>query len=312
MTPEKLEPYLQLVVDNKERPQQTLWNEIVMSTQERTGKVLLMREVDWCNSTICQVRFALKSNVQGAFAENLRELVELKPCTWIYLIPALALANSIDLSHEVVNANSINAFESSGFFVSTPWAILPSVFTAVLSTVWGVWNCWKLTQIKYMLLPRLGKESDKTTILAPPIDVEHLRQRVDSSPAWVRPIERLWAKPATTPYQELFGAAGAAGPELYRNSIKFQSWLCITHIVFFGTQIIPRDIDAIRMGAEVGAPEYLNLELLVYGSFVALSILQLVLVSPRAFWNYCLVACSEDGVSEEMLEKSVVSVVDTA
>uniref|UniRef100_A0A7S3PAG3 Uncharacterized protein n=1 Tax=Amphora coffeiformis TaxID=265554 RepID=A0A7S3PAG3_9STRA len=258
VTPETLARYLPYAPqEQQERTQQNLWNEIAMSTEERV------------------------------------ELVELSPLTWIYLIPVLALANSIDLSHDVINANSPNAFESSGFFFSTPWAILPSVFTVLSSSVWGIWNCWKMTEIKYMLLPRLGRTSStgEVDVLAAPIDVKGLRENFNSSPSWVQPLEALWAKPAVTDYDRLFGMAGAAGLDLYRNSIKIQSWLCITNIVFFGTQIVPRDLGAILSGAQVGAPEYLTIELLTYGSFVVLSLLQLLFVSPRAFWNYCLVAC---------------------
>eukprot|EP00977_Amphora_coffeiformis_P007652 scaffold1690_cov182-Amphora_coffeaeformis.AAC.9 len=309
VTPETLARYLPYAPqEQQERTQQNLWNEIAMSTEERAGKSLLMRYRLVEQNNLPET-FRIEKYIEGAFAENLLELVELSPLTWIYLIPVLALANSIDLSHDVINANSPNAFESSGFFFSTPWAILPSVFTVLSSSVWGIWNCWKMTEIKYMLLPRLGRTSStgEVDVLAAPIDVKGLRENFNSSPSWVQPLEALWAKPAVTDYDRLFGMAGAAGLDLYRNSIKIQSWLCITNIVFFGTQIVPRDLGAILSGAQVGAPEYLTIELLTYGSFVVLSLLQLLFVSPRAFWNYCLVACLEEGVSRELLESCAVS-----
>lgn len=303
VTPKKLESYLPFS-DPKELPRSSLWNEITMGPEERIGKVLLLRS-RLTERFELPTTFRIEKYVQGVFAENLLELVELSPLTWIYLIPALSLANSIDLSHDVINANSPNAFESCGYFLKTPVAIWPSLFTVALSSVWGVFNCWKVTQIKYMILPRLASINNETVILPPPVDMDNLLERFDSSPPWIQPIEGLFAEPSKTRYERLFGRAGAAGPELYGNSIKLQSWLCLTHIVFFGSQIVPRDLDAILKGAKVGAPEYLTAELVVYGTFVMVSLLQLVLVSPRAFWNYCLVVSAEDGVSEELLETSI-------
>ena len=286
---------------------ENLIDEIFMSTEERAGKVLLLRSrlMDKFN---LPDTFRIEKYTQGAFAKNLLKMVELSPLTWIYLIPALALADSVDLSHEVVNAASPNAVDSSGFFFSTPWALGPSAFTMVLCFVWGIWNCWKLTQIKYMILPRLGKPDDNgaVEILPPPVDSPRARQEFVSSPSWVQPIESIWGERAQTSFEELFGSAGAAGPELYRNSIKFQTWLCITHIVFFGTQIVPRDIGAVLNGSPVGNPEFLTAELVTYGGFVLVSLMQLTFVAPRSFWNLCLVVCSEDGISEELLKKSIV------
>lgn len=308
VTPDKLAEYLPVITDPNALPTENLWKEVNTGKEERAGKVLLMRSRLLQHHDLPNT-FRIEKYVQGAFAENLLELVELSPLTWIYLIPALALANSVDLSHEVINAASPNAAESAGFFFSTPWAIWPSVFTVVLSFVWGLWNCWKLTQIKYMLLPRLGTEPETgaTTILAPPVDIDSVRESFVSSPSWVQPIEALWAEPAQTNYNKLFGTAGAAGPELYRNSVQLQTWLCITHIVFFGTQIVPRDLSALLSGTEVGDPSHLTAEMVAYGSFVLLSLLQLIFLSPRSFWNLCLVSSIEDEVSQELLAKSIVS-----
>lgn len=309
VTPDILTEYLPTIQDANEPPYESLWHEINMSTEERAGKVLLMRHRVMEQHDLPNT-FLIEQYVQGAFAENLLEIVEFSPLTWIYLIPALALANSVDLSHDVVNSASPNAAESVGYFFSTPWVIWPSLFTVVLSLVWGTWNCRKLTDIKYMLLPRLGRNPDtgKTEILPPPIDIDSLRESFVSSPSWVQPIEALWSKPATTKYEKLFGTAGAAGLDLYRNSIQLQSWLCITNIVFFGTQIVPRDMSALLTGAEVGDPAYLTVETVTYGSFVLLSLIQLIFITSRAFWNLCLVSCAKDGASEELLAKSIVSI----
>lgn len=274
--------------------------------------------------------FRIENFVSLAFAENLLEMVELSPLTWIYLIPPLALCNSIDLSHEVVNASSGNAADTAGFFFSTPSAIFPSVFTVVLSLIWGLVNCWKTTQIKYMLLPRIAATTrttavanvndDATTtsayeILPPPVENPQLVQSFVSSMssstlgALVNTVESVLAKPPQTSFDALFGTAGAAGVELYRNSIQKQAWLCIAHIVFFLGQIVSRDIEAIWSGAAVGDAEHLIPELLTYGSFVAVNLAQLMLVTPRAFWNFCLVTCLQDEAKSaetvEMLEKSL-------
>jgi len=287
-----------------------LVDEIFMSTEERAGLTLLLRSRLVERFDLPET-FRVEQYIRNAFAENLLELVELSPLTWIYLIPALALANAIDLSHEVVNAASPNAADSAGFFFSTPWAIIPSTLSVGLSLVWGTWNCWKMTLIKYMLLPQLGRDeaTGAAQILAPPVDRTTAREAFasqTSSPAWVQPLEGVWSEPARTPFQELFGTAGAAGLHLYRNSIKFQAWLCITHIVFFGTQIVPRDIDALLTGAAVGDPNSLVPELLAHGGFLLLSLTQLFFITPRAFWNFCLVAClGDDEEVEKLLSKSI-------
>lgn len=306
VTTDKLAAYVPVTEDLTAASSVSLWDEIMMSTGERAGKSLLIR-TELTERFNLPNTFRVEKYIEASFAENLLETVELSPLTWIYLIPALALANSVDLSHEVINAASPNAADSAGFFFSTPWAIWPSCFTVLLSVVWGYWNCLKITEIKYMLLPRLGRDSETgaATVVPPPFEVEALRQAFDSSPSWVRPIEAIWGEPATTPYEELFGTAGAAGLELYRNSIKYQTWLTITHIVFFGSQIVSRDIDAMLTGVAVGDPSHLTAELVTYGSFVILSLLQLVFVAPRAFWNFCLVFSIDDGASRKLVAHSI-------
>lgn len=308
VSPRDLTKYLD-PCDANQLPPDTVWDEVRMPKQKRAGLTLLLRS-RLVEKHCLPATFRVEKYIKGAFASNLQEIVELSPLTWIYIIPALALANSIDLSHDVINANSPNAFESSGFFLKDAIAIVPSTITVLLSLVWGYFNAWKFTMIKKMIIPRLAEDSvsGEPIILPPAVDVDHLREKFCSSPNWVRPVEQIWAEPANTNYEQLFGIAGGAGLELYLNSIKLHSWLCITNVVFFGTQIVPRDVNAVLTGAEVGAPEFLKPELLIYASFVFVSLLQLIFISPRAFWSYCLVACSEDGVSEELLESSVVDI----
>ncbi|CAB9497707.1 expressed unknown protein [Seminavis robusta] len=313
ITPEKLVRYMPLLPkkdDNNDIEAiygaNNLWQEIFMDKEERAGRTLLLRHQIMRIFPRLPNTFRVEQVIQASFAENLYKLVELSPLTWIYIIPGLALANAIDLSHEVVNSASPNAAESVGFFFSTPTAIIPSAVTVAASMIWGFWNCWKLTQIKYMVHPKLGidKSTGAATILPPLVESESKMREFDSSPAWVRPIENIWAKPAKNAFDEVFGAAGGAGLKLYQNSIKYQTWLCLTHIVFFGTQVVPRDFDALLSGATVGDPDHLTAELVTYGSFVLISVLQLLLVAPRAFWNYCLVAVLEEKTARKLLTLS--------
>ena len=268
----------------------TLWDEVVMKKEERAGRVLLMRLLFKDRPDT----FRIEEVIESSFAHNLRKMVKISPATWIYLIPALSLANAVDLSNDVINSSSPNAAESVGYFFSTPSALFPSILTVTLSIVWGLWNCWKLTQIKYMMMPRLetNSETENIEILPPLCESKPFREAFDSSISWVKPIESIWAKPAVTPLDELFGTAGAAGMDVYQNSIKYQAWLCITHIVFFGTQIVPRDISAWWSHASVGNPEYFAAELFTYSFFILVSLFQLLLISPRSFWNYCLIYAS--------------------
>jgi hypothetical protein len=281
----------------------SLWDEIFMGKEERAARSLLLRnQIMKCFPSLPET-FRVESLIQASFAQKLYKLVKVSPLTWIYIIPALALANGIDLSHEVINSASPNAAESVGFFFSAPSAVVPASISVAVSLVWGIWNCWKVTQIKYMLWPRFEMDpvTGETEIVPPLVEFEANRKSFDSSPAWVQPIEGIWGKPATNPLEELFGTAGSSGMKLYQNSIKYQTWLTLTHIVFFGTQIVPRDINAILTGATVGDPSHLTAELVTYGGFVFVGLLQLAFIAPRAFWNYCLIAPAEGRTAEKLL-----------
>jgi hypothetical protein len=308
-TAEKLAQYIPMekIVENS-RPlaisgANSVWEDIVMGKEERAARSLLLRNQIMKLYPYLPDTFRVESLIQASFAQNLYKLVKVSPLTWIYIIPALALANGLDLSHEVVNSASPNAADSVGFFFSEPSAIVPASVSVALSLVWGIWNCWKVTQIKYMLLPRLEMDpvTGQAEIVPPLVESEAKRKSFNSSPAWVQPIESIWGKPATNPLEELFGTAGRAGMKLYQNSIKYQTWLTLTHIVFFGTQIVPRDIDAFLTGATVGDPNHLTAELVTYGGFVFVSLLQLLFIAPRAFWNYCLIAPAEERTTEKLL-----------
>ena len=309
-------PTIQIMTSIEELPSIDMLAEIQMGKEERAAKTLLLR------SRVMEVyddlppNFRVEDYISRAFATNLLELVELSPLTWVYMIPALALANSIDLSHEVVNAASPNAAASAGYFFSTPAAIIPSTISVVVSLIWGVVNCLKMTEIKYMMMPRIlanngtaGNHDGQYQIAPPPVDSPSLREAYLRSSTlnweWLSAIESLWAKPARSKYDELFGVAGASGFDLYRNSIQKQTWLCITQIVFFGTQIVPRDLSAWwTHNPAVGDPDHLIPEIICYGSFVVLSVVQLIYVSPRSFWNFCLASSlREDEDSDELMEQ---------
>ena len=99
---------------------------------------------------------------------------------------------------------------------------------------------------------------------------------------------------------QLFGSAGKEGPELYRNSIKFHTWAVVVQIVFWGTQIVARDWNALLLYQEngrvwpenIGIPEYVVPELTIFGFYVALAVAQLFLV-PLTFLSYSLITSVE-------------------
>lgn len=218
-------------------------DELSMDAGKRGAQFLLLRE-QMLRSNMVGEDFVVNDFLEQVFAKTLYEMVELSPLTWLPLIPAIALANSVDLSHDVVNAASPNAAESAGFFFSTPLAIIPNTGLVALSVVWGIWNYWKMTKVKNMLVPTLvrdGADGDRVRILPPRYTCKEEMQAFSSTPAWMSPIEKFFGgEPAENTKESLFGAAGSAGIELYLLSIKYHSFLCITSIVFFGSQILPR------------------------------------------------------------------------
>ena len=296
-------------------PKLDLIQEIQMEKEERAAKVLLLRNRVMDIHRDLPPTFRVEDYISRAFATNLLELVEFSPLTWIFLVPALALVNSIDLSHEVINSSSANAAASSGYFFSSLSALIPNALSVIVSLVWGWWNCQKLAELKYMLLPRIlkvpgdSKDEAQFEIVSPPIDSSELRKEfLESSMTrwgWFQSIESIWAKPPQSKYDEIFGAAGGAGLDLYRNSIQKQTWFCITQIFFFGTQIISRDLTALwTHNPSIGNPQYLVPELVTYGIFFVVSLLQLLYLSPRSFWNFCLVSSLQDGEeSTEMMDQ---------
>ena len=174
-----------------------------------------------------------------------------------------------------------------------------NVVVQILSLIWSLFNFWKMANIKSMLVPTLVQDGSKDgpAVLLPP-RYRHLAllQEFNSSPWWVAPIERLLTRrPATNDHERLFGAAGADGPNLYRNYIKFHTWLCTAVIVYLGTQVVLRDVKCLMYhdSHESTHPGAVLDELILFGFFVVLCLVQLVL-APKTFLYYSKVTSIEE------------------
>jgi hypothetical protein len=195
----------------------------------------------------------------------------------------------------------------------------------VFSLLWSLFNFWKLINIKSMLVPTLvrdGSESGQAVLLPPRYLDPTLRGEFQSSPWWiVRVIERILARgigknagtdpdAPLTPHEQLWGAAGKHGPEIYRNSIKFHTWLCVTGIVYLGTQIVMRDIRALWWHDHVlgASKETVIAEAAIYGSFVVISLLQLAL-APKTFLYYSYVTSIEEQTKDWAMEAALQEIL---
>lgn len=229
------------------------------------------------------------------YAENLEEMVELSPLTWLPLIPLIAILNAVDLSNEVISASSPNAFVSSGVFISSPSFLYSSIAASALSVAWCVYNFWKLKAIKNMLLPTLVRDrnGNQATFLPPRYEDKKLRRTFNSSPGMFALLEEfLGGRKGRNNHERLFGGAGANGPEIFRNSIKFQTWFCVAQIIFLFNQIVVRDfktlVDYNRgliIGDSIGNIDMVIPEILLYTTLVALACAQLWL-APTVFFLY--------------------------
>jgi len=283
----------------------SIWRDVFMGKNERAAKTLLMRNLIIERYPYLPSQFRVEPLLEESFAQNMYRAVQISPLTWISFIPILALANTIDISHGVVNGAASNAAASVGFFESTAVAIIPAWFFIVLSGIWGYWNSWKMTQIKYMALPCLAPNpgDGRPIILPPPMYDDFLRGRFFSSPPSLQRVEKFWGKPPRTMLDDLFGQAGSAGLDLYFYSIKNHVWLNLAMCVFFGTQVFGRDLDVFfYFQKTAGNPSYATMELYSYGSFLAYSLFQLLVFAPKAFWNYCIVYCFDEDNLEDLLE----------
>jgi len=272
-------------------------DEISMTPEEMCSEALVIRERIILERGLPE-SFLIEKYFEQIFAHNLEEIVELSPVTWLPLIPFVDLVNSVDLEHDVVSAASANAFSTCGDFISTPWVFYPTVLLQVLCLAWGLYNFWKMAAIKGMLMPTLVRDGsgDGPAVLLPPrVEDKQIRRDFQSTPAFARFVEEPLGKPATNSHEQLFGSAGANGPKLFLKSIKFHTWLCVAQIVFYGTEIVFRDLAALSGGNKelVGNPDALIPEAFVFGFFVLLSVAQLSL-APRTFLNYSFATSIED------------------
>lgn len=286
-------------------PKPTLYKQLFIASKEVKAEALVVRErfVQTCSVS---PDFRIEKYFATVFGHNLQEIVELSPLTWLPLIPALSLGRSVDLSRDVISASSANAAESSGFFLASTAFFGVSSALAVIGLVWGLWNFWKLNAMKEILVPVLVRDSStggRATLLPPRYEDKKVMKEFNSSPFIFGWIESFFGEPPRNDQEKLFGSAGAAGPELYRNSIKFHSWLIVSQIVFWGTQIVARDANALIQGLEVGNSDLVVPELVVFTCFVASAIGQLLL-APQTFLNYCLVTSIEDLAMESAINEA--------
>ena len=331
-----------------------IFDEYSMTGTDRAGEQLVLRERMMEQMKLPQT-FAIDDYFARIFGHNLEEVVELSPLTWIPLIPLIAIDNSVDLTREVVSASSSNAFDSCGYFFATPWVLYSTVVLQAFSLVWAVFNYWKVASIKKMLLPTLVKENtDSEAILLPPRYLDPiLLENFNSSPSIFGWGEQAFAgggskvNPARNAHEELFGASGANFSSVFRDSIRFHTWLCVAqigkwtntyygilipyvceiilvtsplscnqllthmwntfivvHIVYSTTQIIARDATALITGSNVGDPETIVPELILWSVFVASSAFQLSL-APTTFLNYCFVTSVEEFVKKDEVKNTV-------
>jgi len=90
---------------------------------------------------------------------------------------------------------------------------------------------------------------------------------------------------------------------------KFQMWLSVSSLVSFGSQILLRDAAALSVGAAVGAPDRVPLEMGVFGLFCLLNIFELALV-PTTFLNLGLIEVVEDFVERQSRAKDTPYAID--
>lgn len=267
-------------------PKPTVCDELQVGVKERCVQALLIRE-QLVRSGKISSDALIESQLETKFGSHCLELVDLSPLTWLPLLPAMALANSVDLSHDVVNAASPNAADSAGFFFSNPLAFVPNVSVVVLSLLWGLWNYWKMCEVKQMLIPTLARIDGQIRFLPPRMMIPaEMSNFAPLSPPIINQLEAYLGEPAQSPMESLYGPAGAAGPKLYLASIRYQTWLCITTVVVFGTQILTRDVDVLVRGLPAGDPSSVAPECATYALFVLLTVAQLVFLAPTTLYVY--------------------------
>jgi hypothetical protein len=328
-------------VDMREESAARLDPRLVARPPPSLAEGLLVRERLVQSFNLSSAGFRVENYLGGLVGERLEALVELAPCTWLPLVPALTQGRSVDVARGAVSASSANALESCGCFLASTGFVATSILFAVLGVVWGGWNRWKMGEIKKMLLPtvRVVEEDSgemeggstgttrRVVVADPPyLDPEQFA-RFDSSPGLLGAVESFvasWHAADAEPKEEeqttwgrhrlLFGRAGPGkGPELYLHSIKFHAWLVTTQLVFWGGQIVARDLSALPLvlGRDaapalrgVGRPDLVVPELALYGALVLAALAQLVAVVPAAFLDYNVVTSVEEMADVERLRAS--------
>jgi len=303
--------------------------ELGLTREERGAEILVIRERLKREGLVAnESSFTIRSYLEDLFSSDKFEFVELSPLSWVPLIPGLALLSSVDLAHDVL-PNSQNSYESCGYFVSTPWVILPIAASQILCLVWSVYNFNNMASIKTMLVPRVFRKEHNNggddcgfEIVRPDVAVPELRRAfrqsmASNTPVVFRPIESFYGSRPTNRIQVLFGTVGGNGKGYFLDSIKFQLWLTVSSIVCLGSEILTRDVLAlvassnnIAPGAAssvAGNPDSLVAETLVFGLFLVFNVLELLIV-PTTFLNYCLIDTVETFVDQQGREATAVSV----
>ena len=276
-------------------PKSPFWEEIFMTSDQIRAETLVVRE-RFVELGKIPPSYEIESYFVPIFGNYLKDVVKLSPLFWLPLIPGVALGRSVDLRNDVVSAASANAYLSCGGWISGgPYFFVTCVGAFGILT-WGVWNFWKMNEIKQMLLPTLVNDSNASgsaaTLLPPRYTDKQLLKEFSSSPGIFGLIERPFIKKPKSDHEQLFGAVGGAGPEFYLQSIKYQTWVTVALIVFWGFQIVARDYEALSKGWQVADPNLVRAELAAYGTFVSLALGQLLL-APQTFLNFCLVTSIE-------------------
>ena len=307
VTPEKLLPYYTEREFNRpqEQPGYTgIAREIFMPKKEWSAKILLLRNLVMDQVPSLPDNFRVEALIEESFAQSMYRAVQIPTLAWCFAIPILAFLNAVDLSHGVINASVIQAPKSAGHFIEENAVFTPAISAVIVSSIWSYWNCWKMTQIKYMILPKLEPDpldGGFPVIRPPPIYNDYQCENFDSSPPTLRRVEQAWSKPPKTAFDDLFGAIGSAGLEFYGNSIKYQAWLNLAILISIGLQILPRDLEVLLAGAKAGNPSLVPVELFVYGVMTLVSLFELTVVTPRTFWNYCIISSMEAQNLRELL-----------
>mmetsp|Transcript_13251 Transcript_13251/g.20651 ORF Transcript_13251/g.20651 Transcript_13251/m.20651 type:complete len:638 (+) Transcript_13251:129-2042(+) len=273
---------------------QSALDDLFSTQNQRLAQALVLKEV-------FSQRYALddlliESYFEQVYARNLRALVDLRPNTWLLAIPFLSLFGAVDIRHDAVSAFSPHAFEACGEFLTTPYIFAAAAAAQAATVAWGLFNFWKTSAIKAMLAPTLVRDAaapgEPAVVLPARAEDPALLAAFDSSPGPIGPLERLLSGGGPVPRnlnEQLFGAAGGAGPDMYLASIKLQTWLAVAQVVFIAEQVLFRDASALLSGADLsggGAPAAaVPVELAVFAGFAACSLATLALV-PRTFLNY--------------------------